>query len=298
MAEPTVRAEGLTKFYGRRRGVVGLDFEVQEGEAFGFLGAEGAGKTTLIRMLLNLVFPTYGTAEIFGLDCVRDASELKEYVGYVPAEAGCHRGMRAKELLQWSAALYRLPDLERAWTLAERLDLDVDRRLDDPSWDGAKKAAVVQALLHEPGLLLLDEPFAGLDLPARTALAAILSEENAKGVTILMASGSLAEVRDLCRRTAIVREGRIAAVEGAAALRGRELRRVTLETERDLGAADFPSGRADGFRREGRAVSFLYAGDGNGLVRELAVRDSRGLLVGEPSLEEFLGVFYPREARS
>jgi len=297
MAEPAVRTEGLTKFYGKRRGVVGLDLEVQEGEAFCFLGPRGAGKTTLTRILLNLVFPTYGTAEIFGLDCVLDAAEVKEYVGYVPARSGAWPEMTAGELLRWSAALHEAPDMERAWALAERLGLDADRRIGEPCGGDAKKTAIVQALLHEPGLLILDEPSADLDLPARAALAGILSEENGKGVTILMATDDLSEARDLCRRVAVARDGRVVAVEDAAALRGRTLRRVTLETDRELTAADFPSGGAEGFQRDGRLLRFLYEGDGNALVRELSPIDARGLLVEEPPLEEVLRRFCSREGR-
>lgn len=295
MAEPAVRAEGLTKFYGRRRGIVGLDLEVREGEAFGVLGPAGAGKSTLLRILCNLVFPTYGTAEVFGLDCVLDAARVREYVGYAPAAAASWPGWTAGDLFRWAAASYRLDDPERAWTLSERLGLDTERRLDDPSWDGARKAAVVQALLHEPGLLLLDEPFLGLDTAGRAALEGILAEESAQGVTLVLAGADLEAARVLCHRTAVLREGRVVAVEDSAALGRRDLLRVRLETARELSAADFPSGRADGFLREGRAVSFLYAGDGALLARELSPLEPRRLLVAEADLEEVIARFYPRE---
>ncbi len=169
-----IMTEGLSKYYGRHRGIERIDLAVPEGEIFGFIGPNGAGKTTTIRTLLNLIFPTAGRAEIFGKDVVRHGPEIRRSIGYVPAEVKYYPGMRVKELLAYSAALNGAPDLSRAAAIAERLALDTDRRIDELSSGNAKKVALVQSMLHSPRLLILDEPTNGLDPLIQNRLSELL----------------------------------------------------------------------------------------------------------------------------
>lgn len=298
MSAPAISARKLTKYYGSHRGIVDLELEVDEGEVFGFIGPNGAGKTTTIRTLLGLLLPTSGSAEIFGVDAVRRGPRARRDVGYVPAEVRYYPGMTVREVFRYAAALHGVRDIGRAWRLAERLDLDVSRKADDLSTGNARKAAIVQALLHSPRLLVLDEPTGGLDPLVQQTFASILAEENVRGATVFLSSHVLSEVQRLCRRVAIVKEGRLVACEDIATLRQKHLRKVAVTTVRPLGPADFPSGAASEFGREAGTSRFLYAGDGNTLVRELARFDVHDLLVEEPTLEEIFLHYYRTEASS
>jgi ABC-2 type transport system ATP-binding protein len=286
----------LTKYYGRHRGIVDLDLEVGEGEVFGFIGPNGAGKTTTIRTLLGLIHPTSGGAEIFGIDAIREGPRARAAVGYVPAEVRYYPGMTVREVFRYAAALHGVRDAGRASALAERLDLDTARKVEDLSTGNAKKVAIVQALIHSPRLVVLDEPTSGLDPLVQQHFAGILADEAARGATIFLSSHVLSEVQRLCRRVAIVKEGRLVACEDIATLRQRHLRKVAVTAPRALGPGDFPSGAASGFSREVDTSRFLYAGDGTTLVRELARLDLQDLLVEEPSLEEIFLHYYRTEA--
>jgi ABC-2 type transport system ATP-binding protein len=292
VSAPAIITRELTKTYGRHRGIESVDLTVNEGEIFGFIGPNGAGKTTTIRTLLGLIFPTSGTAEVFGKDVVRQGSEVRRFVGYVPGEVKYYPRMAVRELLAYSASFYGMRDLGRAPALAERLALDTGRRIEELSSGNAKKVALVQSMLHSPRLLVLDEPTNGLDPLVQNRLADLLQEESARGVTVFFSSHVLGEVQRMCRRVAIIKEGRIITSEDVATLRQKRLRKVSLTSRRPPGPADFPSGMARELIREGDAVRFLYAGDSNTLVRELSTFDIHQLRIEEPSLEEVFMHYY------
>ena len=292
MSGMAIMTEGLSKYYGRHRGIERIDLNVPEGEIFGFIGPNGSGKTTTIRTLLNLIFPTGGRAEIFGRDVVRHGTEIRRSIGYVPAEVKYYPGMRVKELLAYSAALNGIAGLGRAHAIAERLALDTGRRIDELSSGNAKKVALVQSMLHSPRLLILDEPTNGLDPLVQNRFSELLREENARGVTVFFSSHILGEVQRLCRRVAIIKEGRILTSEDVATLRQKRLRKVSFTSVRPPAPTDFPSGKARELIREGDSVRFLYAGDSNTLVRELSSFDIHQLRIEEPSLEEVFMHYY------
>jgi ABC-2 type transport system ATP-binding protein len=297
MSIAAIRTEALTKQYGKHRGIERLDLEVAEGDIFGFIGPNGAGKTTTIRTLMNLLFPTSGKAEIFGKDVVHHGHEVRRSVGYVPPEVKYYPRMGVRELLTYSAAFYGITDMSRAWAIADRLALDTKRRIEELSSGNAKKVALVQSMLHAPRLLILDEPTNGLDPLVQNRLMELLREVNAAGTTVFFSSHVLGEVQHLCRRVAIIKDGRIIASEDVATLRQKRLRKVSLTSARPPGPADFPSGNARELIREGEAagqsrVRFLYAGDSNTLVRELARFDIHQLRIEEPSLEEIFMHYY------
>ncbi len=295
MQQIALSIEHLTKYYGAHRGIVDLDLEVREGEVFGFIGPNGAGKTTTIRTLLGLIRPTSGNARIFGIDAIREGPRARAAVGYVPAEVRYYPGMTVREVFRYAAALHGVRDTGRARALAERLDLDTSRKVEDLSTGNAKKVAIVQALIHSPRLVVLDEPTSGLDPLVQQRFAGILADETARGATIFFSSHVLSEVQRLCRRVAIVKEGRLVACEDIGTLRQRHLRKAAVTAARALGPEDFPSGAASDFSREADLSRFLYAGDGNALVHDLARLDIQDLLVEEPTLEEIFLHYYRTE---
>ena len=210
--------QGLTKYYGKSRGIVDLDLSVEEGEFFGFIGPNGAGKSTTIRSLLGLIRPTAGSASLLGRDIASDRRALLAQVGYLPAETSFYPGMRVGEILKLSAGLRGMDCRRAAERLCERLRLNPTARVDALSLGNRKKAAIVCALQHDPRLLILDEPTSGLDPLIQKEFFTILHERNAAGTTVFLSSHVLWEVRWNCRRAAILREGRLIACQDMAAM--------------------------------------------------------------------------------
>lgn len=286
---------GLTKFYGRHRGVENLDLEVREGEIFGFVGPNGAGKSTTIRTLVGLILPTSGSARVFGRDVVREGKEIRRQIGYLPSEVEYYDGMRVRELLEYSQRFYNREGNGRLLELAEMLDLDLTREISDLSHGNKKKVALVQALLHHPRLIILDEPTDGLDPLIQTRLYHLLRQENEKGATIFFSSHVLSEVERLCRRVAIIRAGTLAAVEEIGALQRKRVSRVCAEF-----SSPFPSDQLSlpgvvSLQTDDRKAQFLYSGEMAPLLQRLAEMAVDRLTVEEPSLEEVFMHYYEGE---
>ena len=195
-----IEVKNLTKTYGKSRGISDVSFNVEQGEIFGFIGPNGAGKSTTIRTLLSLIHPTSGSATIFGKDIVKDAPAIKKDIGYLPSEVFYYDNMRVKDLLKYSASFYKKDCRKRMNELAEIMELDLNRKIDDLSLGNKKKVGIVQGLLHEPKLIILDEPTSGLDPLMQHKFFELLEEENKKGATILFSSHILSEVQRLCDR--------------------------------------------------------------------------------------------------
>ncbi|GIV00732.1 MAG: ABC transporter [Actinomycetota bacterium] len=226
MAE-VILADGLTKFYGSRRGVIDLTFSVSPGEVFGYLGPNGAGKTTTIRTLLDLIRPTAGRALVFGLDSHRDAVRIHARVGYLPGEFSLYDHMTGAEYLAYLASLRGGVPAERVAELAERLDVDLSARIRTLSHGNRQKIGLIQAFMHRPELLILDEPTQGLDPLIQHEFYRLIEETRADGRTVFLSSHVMPEVERVCDRVAIIREGRLVAIEEIGDLRAKEMR--TLE---------------------------------------------------------------------
>jgi ABC-type Na+ transport system ATPase subunit NatA len=181
MNEQIIALNGLTKSYGKHRGISDLTFSVNAGEIFGFIGPNGAGKSTTIRTLMGLIRPTGGSAAIFGLDCQTQASEIAKNVGYLPSEDSYYENMKVHQLLQYTADLYGMDCWSRVNDLAARLDLDIYRRISDLSLGNRKKVGIVSALITRPKLVIMDEPTSGLDPLIQQAFYELLEEENRRG---------------------------------------------------------------------------------------------------------------------
>jgi ABC-2 type transport system ATP-binding protein len=241
---------GLTKAYGRVRlplpvrlpghrppsvvrALEDLSIDVAEGEIFGFLGPNGAGKSTTIRLLLGFLHPTAGSASVLGLDAVRDSVEVRRRVGYLPGGIALYDNLTGERLLDYLAHLTGRPPSRRA-ELCERLELPpetLSRLVRDYSRGMRQKIGIVQALQHDPELAILDEPTEGLDPLMQRAFYDILDELRAAGRTIFFSSHVLSEVERVCDRVAIVRRGRLVAVEDVDALLARRKRNVEMRVE-------------------------------------------------------------------
>ena len=214
-----IETEGLTRSYGRRRGIVDVSFTVNEGEIFAFLGPNGAGKTTTIRQLMGLLRPTSGRARIFGLDCWAQSPGAKEKVGFLPGEMRLYENLSGNALLDYFASFRKGHDRRRRDALVERLDFDPTQRIRHMSKGTRQKLGIVQALMHEAPLLILDEPSSGLDPLKQVTFLSLLHDERAGGRTVFLSSHAIPEVERIADRVGIIREGRLVAVESIEALK-------------------------------------------------------------------------------
>lgn len=285
---PAIQTENLTKFYGRHRGIQGVNLEVARGECFGFIGPNGAGKSTTIRTLLGLIRPTSGRARVLGLDSRRDRKEILSRVGYLPSESAFYPGMRVRDILKLSADLRELDCGEAAEELCQRLDLDPTRKAQDLSFGNRKKVAILCALQHDPELLILDEPTSGLDPLMQKEFFEIVKERNRQGTTVFLSSHVLSEIQRNCSRAAIIRAGRIIACDRVDELSRTNAKRVHLQGQADLSAL---SGLRD-LRQTEEGTNFLYSGAMKELLAVLAAGEIRDLSVSEPDLEEVFLHYY------
>jgi len=290
-----IEIKNLTKNYGKSRGINNVSFNVEEGEIFGFIGPNGAGKSTTIRTLLALIYPTSGSATIFGKDCIKYAPEILKDVGYLPSEVFYYDNMTVKDLLKYSASFYKKDCTRRMNELAEILDLDLKRKIDDLSFGNKKKVGIVQGLLHEPKLIILDEPTSGLDPLMQQKFFDLLKEENKKGTTILFSSHILSEVQKLCDRVAIIKEGKLLKVEKISSLRENSHKKFILETALPADKAYFNIPGVTNLSFNDNSITFMYMGNINPIMKKIADLPLTNVLIEEPDLEEIFMHYYVKE---
>ena len=294
-----IETNGLTKRYGKRRGLDGLDLEVNEGEVFGFLGPNGAGKTTTIRLLLDLIRPTSGIARVLGEDPRTGGKNLRRRLGYLAGDFVVEGNQSAAELLTFLGNLRGGVAPERIDRLAERLELDPHTRIRSLSKGNRQKVGLIQAFMHEPELLILDEPSSGLDPLVQQTFLELVREARGNGQTVFMSSHVLSEVEQSADRVGIVRDGRLIAVEGFEALRARAIRRVEIRFDEPVSAVAFANvpGTSD-IQVDGTVLRCVIAGRADALVKAAARYPVATILAEEPDLEELFFTFYRGEEAS
>jgi ABC-2 type transport system ATP-binding protein len=290
---PIIEAATLTKRYGSSRGVEELTFEVTEGEVFGFLGPNGAGKTTTIRTMLDFIRPTTGSIRIFGLDPRGEGIRVHARVGYLPGELALYERMTGEDYLRTFASLRGGVDLAHVHRSAERLQLDLTRKIKALSHGNKQKVGLVQAFMHRPDLLILDEPTQGLDPLVQQTFYAMLEEERVRGATVFLSSHVMPEVERVCDRVAIVREGRLVAVEDVGALKAHALRRIELHFDAPVPAgafADLPSVRS--VETHGDEVSLAIEGPLDAVIKQASRFTVVNIETREPSLEDLFLTYF------
>jgi ABC-2 type transport system ATP-binding protein len=286
----------LTKFYGKSRGIIDVSFNVEEGEIFGFIGPNGAGKSTTIRTLLSLIYPTSGSAKIFGKDCIKEGPEIRQHIGYLPSEVFYYDNMKVIDLLKYSASFYPNVNKNRICELAKIMDLDLNRKIDDLSYGNKKKVGIVQGLLHSPKLIILDEPTGGLDPLMQNRFFELIHEENKKGATVLFSSHILSEVQKICTRVGIIKEGKMIKVEDIKTLEHTNYKNFKIEMQEEIPGEYFNMAGVSNLEVNEKAATFIFNGDINKIVAKLYERTVINLIVEEPSLEEIFLHYYEKEA--
>ena len=286
-----IETNNLTKYYGKAKGIEGINLKVEEGDLFGFIGPNGAGKSTTIRTLLGLITPTSGSAKIFGNECSRGNKDILKDIGYMPSEMWFYQNMRVGELIKLSAKLQKKDCFKEAQILCDRLELDVKKKIEDLSLGNRKKVGIVCAMQHKPKLYILDEPTSGLDPLMQKEFWSILKERNEEGATIFLSSHVLSEVQRHCKNAGIIRGGKLIVSDSVSALSKTSARRVNLHGVNDVSGLE---GVRDIVNHED-SVSFLYQGDIKNLVSYINNLNITDMTITEPDLEEMFMHYYEKD---
>jgi ABC-2 type transport system ATP-binding protein len=290
---PAIQTEQLAKRYGRGTlALKGLDLSVERGEVFGFLGPNGAGKSTTIRILLDLLRPSSGTVRVLGQD-PRANPGLRRDIGYLAGDFVVGGRQTGMELLSYLASLHSGVPQSAIKSLAQRLDLDLSRKIGSLSKGNRQKVGVVQAFMHQPKLLVLDEPTSGLDPFLQQQFVELTREAAANGQTVFMSSHVMGEVQQACDRVGIIREGTLVAVERVEDLRQRALREIEVRFGSAVDSSEFAAlqGVSD-LTVDGAVLKCKLAGEPDALIKALARHHVLDLISQEPELEELFFTYY------
>ena len=292
-----IRTERLTKSYGVHRGVVDLDLQIETGEVFGFLGPNGAGKTTTIRTLLDLIRPTSGRAFVFDIETTVDPVAIHRRIGYIPGEFSLYDRLPGGQTIEDFANLRGGVDRAYRDSLIERFDLDPTRRFKEYSKGNKQKVGLVIALQHQPELLMLDEPTAGLDPLMQQSFYALVREAQAAGRTVFLSSHILSEVERTCDRVGIIRDGILVKVDSVEGLRDLAHHEVELRFADGVPAEAFAGlpGVSD-VKVVDHTLHMRVSGPITPVVQAAARYELLDFVSREPTLEETFLAQYGHEA--
>lgn len=283
-----LKIENLTKYYGNIRGVEDLSLELRDGEIFGFIGPNGAGKSTTIKCIMNFINKTSGNIYINDILVEDKNFEYKNLIGYLPSEIHLYDDYTVLEMFKYSSLFYSNKALKRALELSKRLELETNKKIEDLSLGNLKKVGIVLALMHNPKLLILDEPTSGLDPIIQEEFFNILKEEKKKGTTIFFSSHVLSEIKKVCDRVGIIKEGHLIRVDTISNfnknnylnihIESKDIEKISKELNIDI-----------------INNNFIYQGDINILINKLSKYKIDKLLINEPEIEELFIDYYKEE---
>lgn len=282
-----IEFDGLTKYYGDVRGIEDLSFEIEKGVIFGYLGPNGAGKTTTIRTMLGLLKPTRGKAQIFGKNAMENIVEIKENIGYIPGDLSLYGDLTGQEFIDYFSDLRdsNTPLLE---DLMEKFEVPLDRKIEGYSGGMRQKLAIIQAFMHDPELVVMDEPTAGLDPLMQQKFYEFLRGEKEKGKTMFFSSHILNEVDKICDRVAIIRDGKLVDLEDIDSLKRKMGKIVRIRLEGDPEEFEGPGDMEieDGW------VRFVVSEDIDSWIKKIADYTVLDLEINNFSLEDIFMHYY------
>ena len=284
---------GLSKDYGSGRGLFGLDLEIAQGEVFGFLGPNGSGKSTTMRLLLDLIRPSSGSARVLGLDTRRDSLEIRRRVGFLPGDLALYPKLTGRVVLDYFAKLRGGIHANEREALVDRFEAELDRPVHQLSTGNRQKLGLIQAFMHRPELLILDEPIAGLDPLVQQSFHALLGEVSSEGRTVFLSSHTLSEVERVTHRVAILRRGRLVVVDSLENLRNVAVQRLEIEFGEPVDGDEFRTlpGVKD-VQVVGNTVTVGFEGSADAVVRAAAAHEVRAVRPREDDLEDIFLRYY------
>lgn len=281
----------LTKTYKGVNAVEKVSLNIEEGEIFGFIGPNGAGKSTTIKMLLNFIFPTSGSASIFGLDCVTDSLAIKKEVGYVSSDVRYYQDMTSRDIFKYTADFHGIRNKEQVIDeYVSYFEIDPDKKIAKLSLGNKKKVAIVSALLQNPKLLILDEPTNGLDPMIQHRLFEVLEAKRKEGMTIFLSSHDLHEIQAHCDRAAFIKNGQIISVESLQ--KGQDLEKKVMIKANNLNKEQLVTLGGSNIQQIDNQWSFIFQGDMNQLMSQLTQLEIQDLVIQPLDLEDkFLSMY-------
>ena len=292
MLSNAIELDGVSKSYGDNRALDTVSLTVPRGDICGFLGPNGAGKTTAIRILFDLIRPNAGRASVLGYDCQRAGVEARRHMGYLPGDLRLYEDYTGEQLLTLFATLRRDGDNAYARELCDRFSLDPAQKVASYSKGNRQKVGLVLALMHQPEVIVLDEPTSGLDPLVQEQVEDVLAELAARGHTVFFSSHVLSEVERMCNRVAILRKGRLVAVEDVANLKGRSLHILEVSFAAPVPAGAFDVNGIEEIRRDGNVVHLQVRSNIDGALKAIARYPVVDLRTEQPSLEEVFLAYY------
>lgn len=288
-----IQTESLTKYYGNDLGIKDISLQVNSGEIFGFIGPNGAGKSTFIRTILGLLVPSSGSGKILGRDIVTDGENIRKKIGYLPSEVKYYDEMTSKELLEYHLGFYGINDFSSIDKYADLFELDLHKKITDLSLGNKKKCAVIQAIVHQPELLILDEPTSGLDPLIQNRFFNLLEELNQQGTTVFLSSHILSEVQRLCQRAGVIKNGEIVKIESIDELLKNQTKRIRLLFEERKVEIIPPIGYSN-LTWHKTKLQFNFAGDLMELLKWINAQEIIDITIEEPDLETIFMNYYKR----
>ncbi len=292
--EKPLKLNKLTKTYGKFRGVEDLDLTVENSEIFGFLGPNGAGKSTTIRTIMNFQSPTSGTAEIFGLDSVKDSKVLKSRVGYLAGELAVYENLTGRQFLEYLGSFNSEFHWDEVENLARQFQAELDRKLKDLSKGNRQKIGLIQAFMHLPDLVVLDEPTSGLDPLMQEEFFKLLKVHKERGASVFFSSHNIAEVQRVADRAAFIRDGKLISVENVSKLRGMDVHRLQVQFGKSKPKqSDFAKLKnVEEAHLSASMGLFVVRGSVDGLIKFIAKYDVLSIDREESSLEDIFLRYY------
>lgn len=289
----------ITKDYGNGRGVFDVSFSVKEGEIFGYLGPNGAGKTTTIRQLLGFLHPGEGNCKVLGMDCFTQAETIQRGMGYLAGELAFMEDMTGRKFLEFMAQMKKMKDLSWMEELMERFELNPQGKIKKMSKGMKQKIGIVNAFMNKPKVVILDEPTSGLDPLMQNRFIELVLEEKKKGTTILMSSHIFEEVEKTCDRTAIIRAGKIVAIEDMQSLAQKRKKIYTVTLQDTVTAKHFAADSGiTVLNVQENKVQLVVQQKPAEVLKKIAAVNPLDLDIKTQSLEELFMHYYSEEERS
>lgn len=282
-----IETKNLTKYYGKIKGIEDLTFSVKKGEIFGFLGPNGAGKTTTIRTLLGFLKPTKGEAYIFGKNIKDDIVEIKQSMGYIPGDLNLYGHLTGEQFLNYFASL-RNSEMSLHDDLLEIFEVPLERKIKGYSKGMKQKLGIIQAFMHNPELVIMDEPTAGLDPLLQQKFYEFIKKEKKNGQTLFFSSHVLSEVDKICDRVGIIREGRLVALENIETLKHKKGKIIRLKIKENPSTFKGPKG----MKIKDGEIQFVVSDDIDYWIKKLAKYTILDLEINEFSLEDIFIHYY------